>query len=76
MARPVRVASVEEEEHVLGVCPCGSSWALAHEEVVPVRGRWYDALVMKCRTCGSVCRAVFDITPFFEPVSLAWARSA
>jgi len=70
------VNSVDDEDAQLGVCACGSGWALAAEEVAPIRGRWYDALVVRCRGCGSVRRAVFDITSFFEPPSHAWLEAS
>jgi uncharacterized Zn finger protein len=70
----VVVQSVDEEDAVLGACACGQAWHLAAEEVVPIRNRWYDALVVRCSACGEVRRAVFDITAFFEPPSRAWLR--
>ena len=76
VARPVCVESIEDEDRVFGICSCGSTWSVAHEDVVPLRGRWYDALVMKCRSCGAVVQAVFDVTPFFQPATFAWVRSA
>lgn len=71
--RVLVVQSVDEEDVVLGACPCGSRWTIAGEEVAPVRHRWYDALVVRCSNCGQVRRAVFDITPFFDPPTHAWA---
>ncbi len=75
MARPVSVKSVDEEDNLLGACPCGSGWCLAAEEVVPLQDRWYDALVVSCPACGSVARAVFDITSFFAPPTHAWVTA-
>lgn len=75
MASPVRVRSVDEEDAILGRCRCGSRWALAAEEVAPLRSRWYDALVVRCVSCGAVQRALFDITAFFEPPSHAWLQA-
>lgn len=74
MVSPVRVGSVDEEDAILGNCSCGSGWSLAAEQVVPIRNRWYDALVVRCVRCGDVRSALFDITPFFEPPSRAWLR--
>jgi hypothetical protein len=77
VGRPVRVASVEEEDAILGACACGREWRLAAEDVVPISNRWYDALVVACPACGEVRRALFDITSFFAPPSNAWLlRSA
>lgn len=75
MASPICVRSVEEEDAVLGRCRCGQRWALAAEDVVPLRGRWYDALVLRCVYCGSSHNALFDITAFFEPPSHAWLNA-
>ena len=75
MASPVRVCSVDEEDAILGLCRCGNRWALVAEEVVPLRSRWYDALVVRCVSCGSVQRALFDITAFFQPYSHAWLEA-
>lgn len=72
----VSVRSIEEEDAFLGTCDCGSNWAVACEEVAPLRGHWYDALVVRCRTCGVVRSAVFDVTSFFEPPTHAWAMAA
>lgn len=67
-------SSVAHEDVLLGTCECGGSWRLSYEEVVPLSGRWFDAIVMRCATCGEYRRAVFDITSFFEPPTLAWSR--
>jgi hypothetical protein len=71
---PVRVRSMDEEEHLLGKCPCGGEWKLMSEDVVPLQDRWYDALIMRCPTCGEWRRAIFDISAFFEPHGQAWSR--
>lgn len=70
------VLSVDEEDEILGACDCGRAWALAGEMVAPVRGHWYDALVVRCLGCGQVRRAIFDITAFFEPPTHAWVEVA
>jgi hypothetical protein len=70
------VASVDDEDAALGKCPCGDRWLLAAEEVVPLSGRWYDALVVRCAGCGRTKRGVFDISSFFEPPTLAWSRQS
>lgn len=62
---PISVRSIAEEDRHLGACPCGGSWKLAAEDVVPLGGRWYDALVMKCQRCGDYGRGIFDITSFY-----------
>lgn len=67
------VPNVEDEDLLMGKCECGGSWALAAEEVVPVRLRWYDSLVMTCRSCRQHRRYLFDITPFFDPRPGVWA---
>jgi hypothetical protein len=72
---PVIVASIEEEDAVLGTCECGGSWRLASEDVVPVRDRWYDAVIMQCDACSGVNRRLFDITSFFAPRGRAWSRT-
>jgi hypothetical protein len=72
MPSAVVVRSVDEEDAYLGTCGCGAPWRLIAEEVAPVRSRWYDALVVGCRSCGGTRRAVFDITGFFDPPSHAW----
>jgi hypothetical protein len=75
MTSPLRVLSIDEEDTILGNCRCGSDWAVASEDVVPVQHRWYDALVVRCDSCGSVQRAVFDNTAFFEPRIRAWLHA-
>lgn len=72
----IKVRSIEEEDAFLGACECGSAWVVAGEEVVPLRGNWYDALVVRCSQCGFVRSAVFDVTAFFEPPTHAWAMAA
>jgi hypothetical protein len=72
----IPVGSIEEEDAVLGTCACGNSWIVAGEEVAPIRGRWYDALVVRCGGCGLVRRAVFDVTSFFSPPTHAWVAAA
>ena len=74
--RAIEVTSIDEEDALLGECPCGSGWLLVSEYVVPIAKRWYDALVLCCSTCGSSRRAIFDISSFFVPQSKAWVRAA
>jgi hypothetical protein len=74
MVRPILVDSVDAEDRALGACACGGSWTLASEDVAPIGGRWFDALVVRCGRCGEHSRAVFDVTTFFEPPTHAWAR--
>jgi hypothetical protein len=70
---PITVKSSAEEDQYLGTCSCGGMWALALEDVVPLSQGWYDAIVVRCASCRRVERAIFDITPFFEVKSRAWA---
>ncbi len=72
--QPIPVSSLTDEDQFLGFCRCGGAWILAHEEVLPLIGRWYDSLVVRCGRCGSYSRAIFDITRFFEPKTWAWSR--
>ncbi len=72
----VQVKSVDEEDLLLATCKCGGEWDLAAEDVVPINGRWVDALVVRCRECGCFDRALFDITSFFTPPTLAWTSYA
>jgi hypothetical protein len=67
-------ASIEDEEAVLGICECGADWSLMSEHVIPLRGRWYDSLVVACPICGRYRRAVFDITSFFVPAPKVWSQ--
>jgi len=75
-SRAIAVASIEEDDQLLGQCSCGSTWRMVSEDVVPISKRWYDALVVRCFYCGASRRAIFDITSFFVPESWAWARLA
>jgi hypothetical protein len=75
VASPVCVNSIDEEDHLLGQCSCGRPWRLLAEDVAPIRGRWFDALVMGCSDCGDRRRAVFDVSAFFEPRTSAWVRA-
>ena len=72
---PVRVTSIDDEDRLLGACSCGRPWCLLAEDVAPIRGRWFDALVVGCPDCGGRVRAIFDVTAFFEPQTSAWARA-
>lgn len=74
MDSPAAVRSVEEEDDILGQCLCGGPWRLASGEVAARAGRWYDRLVVKCADCHASQLALFDITPFFIPMSKAWIR--
>ena len=75
MSRTVLIVdSLADEQRSLGKCDCGGTWNLLMEDVVPLESRWYDALVVRCDRCGTVDRALFDITAFFEPKGLAWSR--
>lgn len=68
MARPIRVNSVAEEENLIVPCVCGGRvLETASDEVALVRGRWFDALVVVCASCGRTTPWLFDITSFFEP---------
>jgi hypothetical protein len=71
---PIPVASLDEEVLQLGCCSCKRKWRLACEDVIPLSGHWYDALILTCPSCGLVKRAIFDITPFFDPRGRAWTR--
>jgi len=71
---PIQVDSLSEEDQLLGSCPCGGGWTVAYEDVVPLAGRWFDSLVVKCCECGYYLRALFDVTRFFEAKSWAWSR--
>lgn len=75
-SRAIVVASVDEEDRLLGHCSCGSAWRLVSEDVVPIWNRWYDALVLRCTSCGTSRRAIFDVTSFFVPQSWAWVGAA
>jgi hypothetical protein len=69
----VRVDSIEEEEAAIGVCHCGSARrATVSEEMLPIRSRWYDSLVLRCQHCGSFVARVFDVTSFYEPRPGIW----
>lgn len=71
--RAVRVDSVDEEEAVIGVCDCGSATrATVSEELLPIRARWYDSLVLRCNGCGQFVARVFDVTSFYEPRPGVW----
>lgn len=74
MNSPVCVTSIDEEDRLLGECSCGRPWRLLSEEVAPISGRWFDALVVGCPDCGSRRRAIFDVSAFFSPPTSAWAR--
>lgn len=76
MDKPIAVDSIDEEDHALGECACGGAWSLASEDVAPIHGHWYDALVVRCTGCGDSRRAIFDVTRFFTPPTHAWARAA
>lgn len=74
MVRPIPVVhSIAQEDDLLSQCPCGGSWALAAESVIPLEGRWFDCLVLRCQACGRHDRGVFDVTPFFEPRPKVWS---
>ena len=74
--KPLAVDSIEDEDRALGACGCGGAWSLASEDVAPIHGHWYDALVVRCNQCGEHRRAIFDVTPFFTPPTHAWTRAA
>lgn len=75
MREIVRVTSIDEEDEHLGRCECGGDWRVRAEDVVPLNGRWYDAVVVVCQTCGRANRAVFDVTQFFVPNPGVWAST-
>src|SRR5206468_6806476 len=68
----VTVNSIAEEDSHLGKCECGGAWSLASEDVLPLHGRWLDALVMRCDLCARYRRGLFDITSFFHPPTRSW----
>lgn len=63
--RPVRVASVDEEDERVGRCPCGADWSLRGEVVRPALGTWVDELRLQCEACGERRSVRFDIGSFF-----------
>jgi hypothetical protein len=67
------VESIAQEDALISSCRCGGVWALAAEDVVPLDGRWFDCLVLRCRSCGQHGSGVFDVTAFFEPRPRVWA---
>jgi len=71
---PVAVLSVEEEEALVAPCrKCGASAVVVvSEDLWPIAGRWYDALVFRCDACRAVAPWVFDITAFYEPAPGLW----
>lgn len=66
------VRSVADEERRMGSCPCGGAWAVAAEDIVPLHGRWFDSLVVRCSHCGHTKPFLFDISSFFVPVARVW----
>lgn len=72
---PVAVQRTEDEDALMGACPCGGEWRLRSNEVAPVTGRWHDRLAVVCEHCGQPKRFVFDITAFFVSRPGIWTSS-
>jgi hypothetical protein len=66
------VRSVDEEDALMGRCPCGASRRLARNAVRPMSGRWLDLVGMNCPSCGSDADFAFDVTAFFEARPGVW----
>jgi hypothetical protein len=61
-----RVSGLEDEDRLMGHCPCGGAWALAYNEVSLRKQAWVDHLLMRCRSCDARATFDFDVTGFFE----------
>jgi hypothetical protein len=71
----VRVTSIDEEDRLIGRCPCGGAWALAFNEVMLRREAWVDHLRMRCPACAARQTFEFDVSSFFLPRPRVWARA-
>lgn len=66
------VASIDDEDRLMGTCACSGAWRMAGNAVEPVHGRWLDLVVVACSECGSKRAFGFDITAFFEARPGIW----
>lgn len=73
--RPIRVASVDEEDERLGQCSCGGTWRICGEVVRPAVGTWLDELRLVCGACGERRIVRFDIGSFFSARPGVWTMA-
>jgi hypothetical protein len=59
------VVSIDEEDRLMGSCPCSGAWRMTANSVVIVESRWFDLLKVVCRSCGERRAFWFDISRFF-----------
>jgi hypothetical protein len=72
---PLRdVASIDEEERLMGQCQCGGDWQLVRNWVGPTLGRWYDDIVVQCQDCGIARLFEFEVSRFIEVRPQVWSR--
>lgn len=70
------MASIDDEDRLMGTCACSGAWRMAGNFVEPVRGRWLDIVVVACSECGATRAFGFDITAFFEARPGIWSQPA
>jgi hypothetical protein len=70
------VSDIDDEDRMMGSCPCHGPWGLTGESVEPRGGRWMDVLSVRCARCQRAVIFCFDVTSFFIARPGIWSTRA